>query len=112
MWLLASVACREPAGDGPEVTREEFIETYAALLRVEAQAADSADARQRRAWVLERRGLTAEDLERFAARHADEPEAMAEIWKEIEARIRALQTVDTAKSNEFTAESAESAENR
>lgn len=107
LWIAAAAAAcalgagcpgKPPAGAGRDVSREEFIETYVALLRAEAQAADSAEARQRRAWVLERRNLTAADLERFAERHADDPAAMAEIWKEIETRIRALQAGDTAES--------------
>lgn len=98
--LALGLACaRDPAQGAREVTREEFIETYTALLRAEAQAADSVEARLRKAWVLERRGLDATDVERFTQRHADDPEEMAEIWKEIESRMRALQS-DTTKTDE------------
>jgi hypothetical protein len=96
--LALALACaREPTQGARAVTREQFIETYVALLRAEAQAADSVEARQRKAWVLERRGLTAADLERFAERYAEDPRTMAEIWREIESRIRALQS-DTTRS--------------
>lgn len=98
--LALGLACaRDPAQGGREVTREDFIETYVALLRAEAQAADSVEARQRKAWVLERRGLTAADLERFAERYGDDPSTMGEIWREIESRIRAMQG-DTTKRDE------------
>lgn len=97
--LAAALAgCRgERVDGGRAVTREEFIETYAALLRAEAEAADSAEARSRRAWVLQRRKLSPEDLERFARRHEDDPAYMAAVWGEIEVRIRAAQAPDTTK---------------
>jgi hypothetical protein len=97
--LGAAVACRpegrEPAS-GRALTREEFIETYVALLRVTATAADSADARARRAAVLQRRGIAPRDLERFARRYQDDPRALAEIWEEIERRLRTPEPPDDA----------------
>lgn len=103
LWVVpAQAACREkPTGEaraGREVTRDQFIETYVALLRAEAAAADSAEARERRASVLERRELTADDLEGFAREHADDPAMMSKIWREIETRIRESGTTDTVRA--------------
>ncbi len=72
------------------------MEAYEALLRAEAAAQDSAEARQRRAWALERRNLTPQDLERFARKHSHDPEYMAELWREIEARVREPAPEDTS----------------
>ena len=100
-WAAGSVlACREPSAGTRDISRDEFIETYTALLKAEAAAEDSADARSRKAWVLERRGITQADLERFAMKHADDPDYMAELWREIEAEIRKAQAPDTAESAE------------
>ncbi|MBI4513828.1 MAG: hypothetical protein HY702_06930 [Gemmatimonadetes bacterium] len=94
--LGAGNSCaRDDTGGPRELTREVFIETYVQILTAQAAASDSADARARRAGVLARRNVSPADLEAFARRYADDPKAMADIWGEIERRLRETPRADT-----------------
>lgn len=74
--------------DAATVDREEYIELYVELLRVSAAAEDSAEAARLRGQVLTRAGRTPEDLSAFVGRHADDPDYLADVWSEIERRLR------------------------
>ena len=87
--LLLVSACERPASyDGLE--REEFVATYVDLRR--ATVAGELDA-QTRDSILEAHGTTEEALRDYIEQRAEDPEAIAETWREINERITARDTM-------------------
>lgn len=74
--------------DAIAVDREEYVAVYVDLLRISGEAEDSAEAARLRGEVLARAGRTPDDLSAFVDRHADDPDYLADVWAEIERRLR------------------------
>ncbi len=85
------LACQQPS-DPPGIDRDQYIELYVEILRAAGEAPDTAAAAQRADSILRLDGLTRDDLAVFADRHAEDPRYLADVWTEIERRLRAPQT--------------------
>jgi hypothetical protein len=87
--LLSVDACGR---DGPDqalgISRQEYVDTYVEILLAAQVAEDSVAASESARAILARRGLTEDDLLEFGRRHMDDPEYLAEVWTEIEERLR------------------------
>lgn len=94
--LLSLPACRdgEPRHE-TGIGRQEYVDTYVEILLAAELAEDSIEATESARAILARRGLTEDDLLEFGHRHADDPEYLAEVWSEIEERIRYPEGVDS-----------------
>ena len=87
--LVAPASCGQGAGPSAPIDREVFISTYVDL-RAAALESDSAVLTdEARADVLDRHGVTAEDLLGFAEVHGRDVEFMREVWNEVEVRMDA-----------------------
>ena len=86
--VLAGGCRRAELVDG--VTDSAFVATMAELRAISrAGEGDSASRARARQAVLQRRGLTAERLERAARALADDPERATDVWQAIEVRAAA-----------------------
>jgi hypothetical protein len=85
--LLSIPACSSE--ERGRLTREEYIEVFVEILLTAEESRDSVAATYATLAILERRGLTEEDLIEFANRYVDDAQALADIWAEIEERLRA-----------------------
>ncbi len=99
--LLAAVlsvagACRSFEDEAP-LDRERYIDIYVEILRARAGAPDTAVAVDSTTAVLARHGVTEDDLDEFAWRHADDPGFLASAWGEIATRLREPQRQDSAR---------------
>ncbi len=99
--LLAAVlsvagACRS-FEDEASLDRERYIDIYVEILRARAGAPDTAVAVDSTTAVLARHGVTEDDLDEFAWRHADDPGFLASAWGEIATRLREPQRQDSAR---------------
>lgn len=94
--LLSLPACPdgEPRHD-TGISRQEYVDTYVEILLAAELAEDSIAATESVRAILARRGLTEDDLLEFGYRHTDDPEYLAEVWSEIEERIRYPEGVDS-----------------
>lgn len=96
--LLSLAACgRGEIDGGIGIDRQEYIDTYVEILLAAELAEDSVAATESARAILARRGLTEDDLLEFGRRHADDPEYLVEVWTEIEERIRAPESRDSAR---------------
>lgn len=96
--LLALAACgRGELDGGTGIDRQEYVDTYVEILLAAEIAEDSSAATESARAILARRGLTEDDLLEFGRRHADDPEYLAEVWLEIEERIRVPESADSAR---------------
>lgn len=85
LLLVGTVACSGGAVD--TIDREVFITTYVDL-RMAALETDSARiATSDRDEILQRNGVTAEDLTSFAELHAADLDFMRDVWNEVELRM-------------------------
>ena len=85
LLVIATAACSGGAVD--TIDREVFITTYVDL-RMAALETDSARISQEaRDEILQRNGVTADDLTTFAELHADDLDYMREVWNEVELRM-------------------------
>ncbi len=85
--------------DSPQertISRSEYVEAYVAILRSREAAPDSAAAADSTRATLRRLELTIQDLQAFAERHTDDPGYLANVWAEIEDRLRNPESPDTA----------------
>lgn len=99
--LLSLAACGSGESDQElGISREEYIETHVEILLAAEAAQDSVAATEAARAILARRGLTEDDLLEFGRRHREDPEYLAEVWSEIEERIRYPEGVDSAGSEE------------
>lgn len=95
--LLALAACGDGAADGqPGISRQEYIDTYVEILLAADVAEDSVAATEAARAILARRGLTEGDLLEFGHRYREDPEYLAEVWSEIEERLKEPQKRDSA----------------
>ena len=94
--LLSFPACRdgEPRHE-TGISRQEYVDTYVEILLAAELAEDSIAATESARAILARRGLTEDDLLEFGRRHTDDPEYLAEVWSEIEERIRYPEGADS-----------------
>jgi hypothetical protein len=95
--LLSFAGCGdEEAPPETGISRQEYIETYVEILLAAEAAADSIAASESARAILARRGLTEDDLLEFGWRYVDDPEYLAEVWREIEEQIRDPEGADPA----------------
>ena len=92
--LLAAACGSDPAAD--TINRETFIDAYVELrmaaLDTDSQRVASAD----REAILDRLGITEDDLIEFVEVHGGDLELMREVWNEVEVRLdRTPEVVDT-----------------
>jgi hypothetical protein len=80
------VACGEGNPTGV-IEREAFVATWVELRRA-AIGARGVLSDSERARVLEEQQVSEEELLAFAEAHGDDPTYMAEVWTEIESRMR------------------------
>jgi hypothetical protein len=95
--LIALQACR-PGTEGTRVTREEYIDIYVEILRAAEAAPDSLAASDSARAILARREVSEDDLLDFARQHAEDPEYLANVWLEIETRLRNPEKQDSARA--------------
>lgn len=100
--LVPTLALTSLAGCGgeaeqPPIDRETFVSTYVALRR--AMVADTLEAGTRDS-ILAAHEVTADELRAWIEVQADDPEALAEVWREV------LDSL-TAAPDSLTADSAE-----
>jgi hypothetical protein len=98
--LLASAACRRESAPADPISRQDYIDLYVEILRVADESPDSVTASERALAILTQRGVTEHDLLTFARNHADDPEYLAELWSEIEERLRNPEPADSAETTE------------
>jgi hypothetical protein len=95
--LLSLAACRNGEDDQQiGIGRQEYVDTYIEILLAAELAEDSFAATEAARAILARRGLTEDDLLEFGRRHREDAEYLAEVWSEIEERIRYPEGVDSA----------------
>ena len=95
--LFVLQACR-PGTEGTRVTREEYIDIYVEILRAAEAAPDSLAASDSARAILARREISEDDLLDFARQHAEDPEYLANVWLEIETRLRNPEGQDSART--------------
>jgi hypothetical protein len=97
--LLPFPSC-DAQEEGP-ITREEYIDLYVRILTAGEAARDSVAATDSANRILTERGLTDEDLLEFAERLSHDPQALADIWGEIEARLKEPAEEDTVRDTDL-----------
>jgi hypothetical protein len=91
--LVATALATAPAACGGEsdpagvIDRETFIATWVDLRTAALRTGDPLPEGERTR-VLQERGVTEDELLGFAEAHGDDPRFMAEVWTEIENRMR------------------------
>ena len=82
---LALLACDRPAGESG-IDRETFVATYVDLRRatVDGRLDDAT-----RDSILDAHGTTADELRAFVTARADDPEAIADAWRDIHETLTA-----------------------
>ncbi|KPK81780.1 MAG: hypothetical protein AMS25_04940 [Gemmatimonas sp. SM23_52] len=95
--LLVLQACR-PATEQTRIGREEYIDIYVEILRAAEAAPDSFAAADSARAILARREVTQGDLLDFAHQHAEDPEYLANVWVDIETRLRNPEEQDSARA--------------
>lgn len=85
--LFLLQACGADEEKGP-ITRQQYVDAYVDILLATDEERDAMAASRVAAEILEARGLTEEDLLEFANRHSEDPEFLAEVWLEIEMKLR------------------------
>lgn len=95
--LLVLQACR-PATEQTRIGREEYIAIYVEILRAADAAPDSLAASDSARAILARRGVGEGDLLEFARHYAEDPEYLADVWLEIETRLRNPERQDSARA--------------
>lgn len=94
--IAVSVACLVPVacdlGSGPSdvIDRETFVATYVDLRRAALTSPDGELDDEARTEVLERHGVTEEDLLDFADAHGRDVDFLRSLWTEVEARMDSL----------------------
>lgn len=95
--LLFLSGCEPESPPTTALTREEYIEVYIEILRAASEEQDSAAATERAREIIASRGYAPADLAEFARRHAEDPGYLAEVWAEIEMRLRQQELPDTTE---------------
>ena len=83
----AAVACAD-ADDSAIMERDTFVDALVDL-RASAAAVDSQDFAPVRDSILELHGVDSLTVQRYVAALSDDPQVMAELWKQIDARLKA-----------------------
>ncbi len=92
-WLLAVLlgtglaACGDRASDDA-ITRERYVDLYVRILRAASAAPDSTAAAESVRVILRDANVSADQLDAFGQRHADDPEYLSDVWGQIERRLR------------------------
>jgi len=93
LLLLSSISACDGgtpwSQDGRTISKETFIETMVELRLGAAQTRELRLTRAQRERILERMDVTSDELLRFAEVHGGNVPFMAEVWDEINARLRA-----------------------
>ena len=97
--LLFFAACSDTI-DPPPISREQYVEIYVEILQAIDEEPDSIASSQRAQEILDRRGITQEELLAYAEHYLNEPEHLAEVWLEIETKIRNPAGQDTTEVEE------------
>ena len=97
--LLLFAACSDTI-DPPPISREQYVDIYVEILQAVDEEPDSIAASKRAQEILDRRGVTQEELLAYAEHYVNEPEHLAEVWLEIETRIRNPESQDTTAAEE------------
>ena len=85
LLLLGTLACS--GGTADSIDREVFIATYVDL-RMAALETDSARiGTAERDEILQRHGVSADDMKTFTEVHAGDLEFMRDVWNEVEVRM-------------------------
>lgn len=69
------------------VDRETFVQVYVELRVAALESSDANLAEEDRERILQRHGVSAEDLISFAEVHGADPDYMLSVWTEIEDRL-------------------------
>jgi len=97
--LLLSSGCWKTV-DRPPISREEYVEVYVDILRASDEEPDSIAASKRAQEILDRRGITEEELLGYAEHYAEDPEHLAQVWQEIESRLSEPEPQDSSQVEE------------
>jgi len=82
--LLAALACGcAPGDEGRTITPDRFVGVNVELRLVDAMEDTETGQDSLRREVLERHGVTPEDLERFVEARAERPAELAGVWRRI-----------------------------
>jgi hypothetical protein len=83
-----SLSCRrEPAAP---LAQETFVEVMVALRRASTESADQADFEARKQVILERAGVTEDELRAYARRASRDARALSDAYDSISARLQRL----------------------
>ncbi len=85
--FLLLAACGGPQGH-PPISRQDYVDTYVEILRASDEAGNELDAAQASQEILERRGISEDDLLKYARYYDNDTEYLANVWMEIEMRLR------------------------
>ena len=94
--LLFFSACRSEVKTA--MSREDYVQLYVEILLAADAALDSVAASDSARAILARHEYSEDDLLDFARAHADDPGYLANVWLEIETRLRNPATPDSAKA--------------
>lgn len=86
LFVVALAGCARDAAEETAIDRDTFVETYAELRRAALESRGGPDFQARKDEILARRQTTEEELRDFLRAHADDPEFLAGLWKEIAGR--------------------------
>lgn len=93
--LLLVTAC-DKVIERPPISQQQYVDIYVEILRAADEEPDEVAASQRAQEILDRRGVSQEDLLGFAEHYADDPEYLSEVWLEIERRLRSPEPQDSS----------------
>ena len=85
--VAAAGGCRREAAAVDGVSEATFVATMVELRRLDTATTDSAARQAARTAVLQRRGLTARQLERYAASLADDPTRAQAVFSRIDSTV-------------------------
>lgn len=71
------------------IDRQTFIEVYVALRSADMHSMEAAEFEARKADIMAEHGVTPEQLLEFVERHGHDVRFMADVWKDVQARMSA-----------------------
>lgn len=72
----------------PRISRQDYVDAYVDILSATDTTEDEVMASRVAQEILERRGLSEDDLLAYTRFYDDDPEYLANVWMEIEMRLR------------------------
>ena len=101
MLLVALTACGgdTPTAEAP-IDRDTFVATYVDLRLSALGSQTGVISDSERSRVLQKHGVTEEDLLGFADAWGPDPEAMRGVWQDVERRLKAAAGEDTTTLDE------------